>query len=257
MSPAEGGGMEINMKNEIERQKCRIHSWEHLEKAYNNPMLMVQKECAKAVPGVGLGVSITDSLLSSLIQKQIQKNHKELLKCLKDASPEIVLEDVSEEEFIMDYVNLHIVVERLRSNEKIQFLANLFISAHCGQTCCNLDEYDEMINRLNMLSLREISMLQILHKYGESTEVFYEQIQDELDLAKDMTDSLLTSITKTGFCKEKTGVYLNYQGNSFYTTDLFSRFLALINVDDGLSEEDRIQRKKTRDEGTVYSIIEE
>ena len=100
-------------------------------------------------------------------------------------------------------------------------------------------------------------MLRILHKYGESTEVFYEQIQDELDLTKDMTDSLLTSITKTGFCKEKTGVYLNYQGNSFYTTDLFSRFLALINVDDGLSEEDRIKRKKTRDEGIVYSIIEE
>ena len=49
MPPAEGGGMEINMKNEIERQKCRIHSWEHLGKTYNNPILMVQKECAKAV----------------------------------------------------------------------------------------------------------------------------------------------------------------------------------------------------------------
>ena len=36
--------------------------------------------------------------------------------------------------------------------------------------------------------------------------------------------------TRTGFCKEKVGAYLGYEGDVYYTTSLFESFLKCIGV---------------------------
>lgn len=249
------GGLHVD--KELRKAKNKTKFWEQIENTYNITLVSTAKEGAKAVPGPGVAIAIGDAFFDSVIQRQVAKNRQELLKCLKSASSDITLTNVSDEEFIMDYVNLQNVTDRLRSNEKIQIMANLFVSAHCGDTLCNFDEYDEMLERINSLSLREITLLRILHKHGESTRAFYAEAENELHLSEDITNSLLTSITKTGFCKEKTGAMLNYNGNSFYTTDLFSRLLVLIKVEDGLTVEERERRKKAREEGLIYERIVE
>ena len=85
------------------------------------------KEGAKAVPGPGVAIAIGDAFFDSVIQRQVAKNRQELLKCLKSASSDITLTNVSDEEFIMDYVNLQNVTDRLRSNEKIQIILNTIL----------------------------------------------------------------------------------------------------------------------------------
>ena len=42
--------------------------------------------------------------------------------------------------------------------------------------------------------------------------------------------NILSAVTRTGFCKEKVGAYLGYEGDVYYTTPLFENFLKCIGV---------------------------
>lgn len=215
-------------------------NWEDALKALEeNTLVVTTKEVVKSVPGAGTVVAAADTFLSNMLHKKIEANRRQLLECLKAASPNYTIHSVSKEEFIVDFMNLRDVTDRLRSNEKIQFMANLFVSTHCGEAGYDLDEYDEMLERMNRLSLREIKLLCLLHKYGETTEEFYGQAGKEFGLDKEVINNILSSMTQSGFCKEKVGTYLGYTGNVYYTTELYARFLQLIGVDDRLSDEDR------------------
>lgn len=233
-------------------------NWEDALKALDeNTLVVTTKEVAKSVPGVGTVVAAADAFLGNVLNKKVEANRRKLLECLKGASPNFTIHTVSKEDFIVDFMNLRTVTDRLRSNEKIQFMANLFVSTHCGEDDYDLNEYDEMLERMNRLSLREIKLLCLLHKYGETTGEFYEQASKEFGLDKEVINNMLSSITQSGFCKEKVGTYLGYTGNTYYTTELYARFLQLISVDDGLSDEERNRRKKDRGDGVMTATTEE
>ena len=139
----------------------------------------------------------------------------------------------------MDYVNLQNVTDRLRSTKDTNHGKSLY--PHCGDNLCNFDEYDEMLERINSLSLREIHF-RILRKHGESTRAF---VSRSNHLSEDITNSLLTSITKT-FAK-KNRCHVKLQRYSFYTTDLFSRLLVLIKVEIRTVEERERRKRQGRD----------
>lgn len=222
-------------------------NWEDALKALDeNTLVVTTKEAAKAVPGAGTVVAAADAFLCNVLNKKVEENRRKLLESLKAASPNYTIHSVSKEEFIVDFMNLRDVTGRLRSNEKIQFMANLFVATHCGENDDGLDEYDEMLERINRLSLREIKLLCLLHKYGETTEEFYGQAGEEFCLDKEVINNMLSSMTQSGFCKEKVGAYLGYTGNVYYATELYARFLQLIGVDDVLADEERERQRKDR-----------
>lgn len=233
-------------------------NWEDALKALDeNSLVVTTKEVAKAIPGAGTVVAAANAFLCNVLHKKVEANRRKLLESLKAASSNYTIHSVSKEDFIVDFMNLRDVTDRLRSNEKIQFMANLFVSTHCGENDDGLDEYDEMLERINRLSLREIKLLCLLRKYGETTEEFYGQASEEFSLDKEVINNMLSSMTQSGFCKEKVGAYVGYTGNVYYTTELYARFLQLIDVDDGLSEEDRKQRRKAGEDDVMSDVQEE
>ena len=70
-------------------------------------------------------------------------------------------------------------------------------------------------------------------------------------MEKEMVNNILSSMTQSGFCKEKIGTYTGYTGNVYYTTDLFSRFLKLIHIDDNVGEKEKEQRHKHSEEDVL------
>lgn len=237
---------------ELKKQIKITGYWEDALRAIDENMLVVAtKSAEKSIPGVGTAVSVLDDLSTNALKKKVDKSRKELVACLKKASPNFTLDSVSDEDFITDFANLYEANLRLRSNEKVQFMANLFVSAHCGEVLCGLDEYDEMLERLNRLSLREIKLLYLLHKHGGTSEKFYKDAGEELGIETELINNMLSSITQSGFCKEKVGAFLSYTGNTYYTTELYSRFLSLIHIDDGVGTEEKERRKKKREEGAL------
>lgn len=218
-------------ESELDNQIRKTGHWEKLQKfATENMFVVAAKEYVKSVPEIGSYAAVVEAVLSNILDKKVKENRRILLESLKQASPQYTIGSVSTEDFIMDYMNLQSSVERLRSNEKIQFMANLFVSAHCGNIICNLNEYDEMLQKLNYLSFREIALLDLLHIYGYNSNDFYKHAKQDLNISKEICIGLLTSISQTGFCKEITGAYPG-EGDCFVITELYNRFLELIHVE--------------------------
>ena len=57
-----------------------------------------------------------------------------------------------------------------------------------------------------------------------------EDIRKDCGIEKDEVKNILSAVTRTGFCKEKVGAYLGYEGDVYYTTSLFESFLKCIGV---------------------------
>lgn len=237
----------------VEKQIQDTYNWESVARGSDNVFVNMTEAMVEAIPEIGVLFAAGNEAYKKAISHALTQSRKNLIECLKNSSATFTLESVSKEDFIINFSNLYQAVIRLRSNEKVQLMTNLFASAHFGKALCDLDEYDEMIERLNRLSLREIKILQLLHvqKDGITNNGFYEQIKEEYGMEKEIVNNILSSMTQSGFCKEKVGTYTGYTGNIYYTTDLFSRFLKLIHIDDNVCEKEKEQRHKHREEDVL------
>ena len=160
--------------DKLQKQINKTRTWEDIARAVeDNSLVTVTKSIAKVAPGVGNVVSAADDNLTKIIDKNVQKRRKKLVEYLQMASPTYTFDTISEE-FIIDFANLYSAVMRLRSNEKIQMMVQMFVSAHCDSDVTekddyDLEEYDEMLEKINRLSLREIKLLYLLHKHGTTS----------------------------------------------------------------------------------------
>lgn len=101
------------------------------------------------------------------------------------------------------------------------------------------DEYEEMLQSLEQMSIRELSLLQILKTFElaqawdrnqnelQSTRVYWHRFQAEacsaLQISKQELPGYLTRLSRTGMYCEFTGTYLDYEGGVGRTTPLFAR----------------------------------
>lgn len=239
--------------DKLQKQINKTRTWEDIARAVeDNSLVTFTKSIAKVSPGAGNVVSVADDNLTKIIDKNVQKRRKKLVEYLQMASPTYTFDTISEE-FIIDFANLYSAVMRLRSNEKIQMMVQMFVSAHCDSDVTekddyDLEEYDEMLEKINRLSLREIKLLYLLHKHGTTSNEFYSESKEALGISTELINNMLLSITQTGFCKEKVGMYLGYTGNQYYTTELYSRFLKMIHVEDGISDDEKKVRLQNQQE---------
>lgn len=242
-------------KEKIQSVVNDLRSSEEIYEILKNPILRTASDMGKCVPALAPVVSLSDNVALASVERRIVENRHKLVEMLRKCKPNITLDDINNADFILDYAKLQEAVERLRSNEKIEFLASLFAYYHIDVMDADLEEYDEMLRRINELSMREIKLLKLLDDHLKTCDEFYRVAEAELALDKDMVNSMLTSLTKTGFCKEKTGAILDYSGNSFSTTVLFDRFLKIIGVERNSDEARETERVTARNSDGVISFI--
>lgn len=154
-----------------------------------------------------------------------------------------------------DYDILHIAyltqqtLLKIRQQEKIKLLADLFIS-YChklksDQNDLLNDKYEFILQIIENLSLQEFHLLNILYSCeiqslslagadNKLTEVskywdkFIARTINDLNISQDYIEALLTKLNGAGLYQTITGMYLGYTGNKGYLTPIFYELVSFI-----------------------------
>lgn len=195
-------------------------------------------------------MGIIDGFLEiELVKSQKEKIHKFLMIILADPHT-ITTDQVDRVTCISELARTIEVIKRLAKNDKIKYIANLFKNTFFTKnTIVDVDEYEEMLRNLDDLSYREITLLGLLVQcekdfnpnHNRSSlelprkvfERFIVIAQEKMQLDKNKTISIVSGMTRTGFCREITGSYstygdLSYVGGIFYPTKLVDELIEKI-----------------------------
>lgn len=219
---------------DVKKKLDRIEKINNFEGGYLVKLLGIGAGVADlTVPGIGVAFDGIKDLSEKIIQDSLIKKRKELMEIIM-LNKELITVDMIDESFIVELANTIRVVDRLATNDKVKYIGNLFRNTFCCDLKANIDEYEEWLQNLNQLSYRQIQILKLLYDNEQSykeKEVyvnFYKEVEEKFEIEREETESILTSASKSGFCREKVGAILGYKGGEFYTTDYFKKFIERI-----------------------------
>ncbi|MGG7160220.1 hypothetical protein [Clostridium baratii] len=222
----------MNEEEKMKKIENELKRGESVDKLINNPISKGLKAGLLSLlpTGVGDGINETiDEAIDLTLGYFRNKKQEEFFDIIRNSNT--ITKEMVKVDFVMGYIKALEAVNRLSTNAKVKYIANLFKNTFCIEGEKNIDEYEEWLANLSSLSYREIKILIMLYesnKKDEKKEVFYKNIEKELGLDEENTIAILTSASKSGFCKEKVGAIVGYTGGEFYTTNYFERFLEKI-----------------------------
>lgn len=225
------------MKEESELIMTEYKNSQEFKDIIDNPVVETLLTISSIIPGANLA-AIT---LRKFISNHEKKKMYDFLNCIANDNG-VTMDDVKHYEVIMAFIKTLEAVNTLTRREKIIQYANMFseFAKKEKRTDEDVDEYDELLNQFNQLSLREIELLHNLQKieaentlknstndvvtyYEKSWDAFIEFYNKEYTYS-DLV-SIMSGISRTGFCVCDWSTKWN-RDNSLvvYTT---SRFLKL------------------------------
>lgn len=159
-----------------------------------------------------------------------------------------------------DYDVLHsayltqLALLKIRQKEKIKLFASLFVSyfnkvtRDYSKISCYSDEYEQLINIIEPVSIEEWEILIILHKQellnkkmniinnatllitiDQHWDSFLIEVKHRLNLDKAYVEAILTKLNGTGLYQTITGMYLGYTGNKGYLTPIYYKLIGFLN----------------------------
>lgn len=194
-------------------------------------------------------IPIISSGLNSGVAKALEMHQKMKLEKLFEIILEdndITIDDIEDVECIMEIAKTMDVVNRLIRNDKIKYLGKLLKNSIKDGDNRNVDEFEELLNKLSELSLREINMLHLLYDEEEritkvdnnkqeifnpeeSWESFIHKAKSEYKLNETEIISLMLGIMRTGFCVGEWKAYLNASATLvMYTSPEYRKLLKKI-----------------------------
>lgn len=215
-------------KESFEIEKARFQNSETIGDIISNPVIKSALDLLTEIPGAG---NLARNVLEQGVAEFQKKKKEEFLDYILESGELIVQKDIIDVTFIMELAKTMEVLNRLATNEKIIYIANLFRNSLLQGEERDIDLYEENLKRLDDLSIREITILAKLYQHNGNNEAFYEDVKQSYSMDKDEIKNVLASVTRTGFCKEKVGAYLSYGGDAYHTTVLFEKFLQKIGIE--------------------------
>lgn len=186
-----------------------------------------------------------NNIFLELIKKnyftEIQLKNLELFLNSLNTGPDVpnsILDDFD----LINLKNAFEIIEKLKSNEKIKFLANLFNKS--WSKSISQREYDEYVNILTRISYQDIEILKMLNdfesnfigktspNFSEHQQVYYqkwnsyflEPTASKLSISTDVLYAKLSILVSIGVCTTSGTGFL--QSVPFYrTTDYFRIFI--------------------------------
>lgn len=239
----------MNNNENLENTKMSLYNAEQLENIKNNPVVKSTiLSLLKTVPIIG---ELIDRTIDVALTKFQESKRNELLDIILSDSDNITTEMVNDVEFIINFSKTLDAVNRLGSNDKVKYFANVIKNGYFANEKIDNGEFEEYLFALSTLSYRQINILVDLYMHEKNNVKEYDgedETQKDNKLAgrfepwKDFVDSVITkysiteedvvsilsSISRTGFCNEITGTYFDYGGGVFYITNSCKRFIRMI-----------------------------
>ena len=215
---------------------------------------------SSVISGITAAVPLVGSLMSegvNLIFNDFQiKKRKEFLDIILSESDKITSDMVNDIEFIINFAKMLEVINRLSSNDKIKYFANLMKNGYFTNDKIINDEFEEYLDILNRLSYREINYLLFMKdqenkfsklrktrkniNYHISWNRFNRLFSEKFNTKGYY---IYLKLKSTGFVEEELEVDTDIDGDedsgyslrsadistgSFYTTEAFKRFSEII-----------------------------
>ncbi len=239
----------MSNKEDFESTKLSLINSEQLEEIKNNPATKATiLSVIKAIPVLG---ELIDGTIDASLNKFQQNKRTELLDIILRTPETITTEMVNDVEFIINFAKTLEAVNRLGSNDKVRYFANIIKNGYLSNQRITDGEFEEYLYALSTMSYRQINILIDLYIYEknniteyvgedetkknnkltvryESWNLFVENVTKKYNITPEDVISILTSISRTGFCNEITGAYFDYTGGVFYITNSCKRFKEMI-----------------------------
>ena len=239
----------MNYNENLENAKMTLYNAEQVEDIKNNPVVKVTiLSVLKAVPVIG---DLLDGTIDTALTKFQENKRNELLDIILSNSENITTEMVNDVEFIINFAKTLDAVNRLGSNDKVKYFANVIKNGYFESEKIDNSEFEEYLYALSTLSYRQINILIDLYIHEKNNvkesnskdetqkdnklagrfepwKDFVDNVAEKYSITEEDVVSILSSISKTGFCNEITGTYFDYSGGVFYITKSCKKFVNLI-----------------------------
>lgn len=110
-------------KDNFEIAKAILHNSETIADIFSNPMIKSGIDILGEIPGIG---SASKNMIEQEVARFQKRKREEFLGYIAESKELIVNKDVADVPFLMELARTLEVVDRLATNEKIIFIANLF-----------------------------------------------------------------------------------------------------------------------------------
>lgn len=152
----------MKKSDKLEKIKQSLNNSEDLVDIKNNPIVKVTiLSVIKAVPILG---DLIDSSLDNCLTIFQENKRNELIKLIL-SNVNITSDMVNDVEFILNFAKTLEAVNRLSSNDKIRYFANLVKNGYFTANKVENDLFEEHLRLLTTLSFREIEYLYFLYQY--------------------------------------------------------------------------------------------
>jgi hypothetical protein len=206
----------------------------------DNPMSQGIIGALNLIPGLA---DSAKAVAAELI-KERQKKKLDIICNIIFEDCSVVSEMIKNVDTLYEFFKMIEVANKLTSNEKVVYLANLFKNSFISNSNCSLDEFEEYLLRLNDLSFREIGILKLLYdceieasKEFEGKEIdndkYYSSIYNNLlilgtkeyNISQNELAAILRGTIRSGFCEDMVFTYLGQSKQLYCVTDYFINFV--------------------------------
>ncbi|HPG91844.1 MAG TPA: hypothetical protein PK675_00360 [Clostridia bacterium] len=146
--------------DKFEYKKKTLITAEKLVSIYNNPVVKTVKNFIDEFPLLGkLLANITDNTLGSALKNHQAKKRKDFENFLLNTDKTITTEMVKDVEFIMNLVKSIEVIDRLTTNDKVVYFANLLRNAYLNGEKIQSDNFDNLFEKIKLMTKSDIDLL--------------------------------------------------------------------------------------------------
>ena len=224
----------------------------------SNPLIRAIVQVAISPVPHGIGSAI-DTYLTSKVENMREERLRHFFSKLADGSHVLTEELIQSEDFLHAYFSTLKAALNSRRKVKINLFAQLLLTA-CREQHLSSEKYEEFLNILDDLSVRELHILLILKNFEDAQtpkldtnrenendlqvansfwKDFEAMVQNKYTVSSSELRAILNRLNRTGLYETFHGTYLDYTGGKGKLTPVFSEFVYWIQAEEeGFSQED-------------------
>lgn len=232
---------------ELNVRKVELEMAKDVSEIRRNPIVETFVTYAKTfVPFIG---DLIDTSVNCVLEEYQNKKRMDFCEYILDTPELITKEKVSDVDFLIEFGKTMDVINKLAQNEKLIYISGLFKNTFITKDKYDVSEYEEWLRRLDELSYREIELLVCLYntevdyykadydsqktviEYQKVVDVWFEFLKKAerlLDISQESIESIILSITRTGFVKQEDIDIRESTLKVYYVSDYFVRFIKRI-----------------------------
>lgn len=237
----------------MEKAKKEVNSVDKAKELKNSHLGVGISALLSLIPGAG---PFIDGEINKKINEFQDEKRNKLIDTILCNNNNITSEMVNDIEFIFNFSKTCEVVSKLATNDKVEYFGNLIKNSYLVGAKVENDVFEEYLNILNDMSVREINYLVFLKEKIDEMKTIKKKLkwhkficdfEDKFNIPKENVYNIYYRLKRTGFVDEELSVSsssvsgdedIGYELDSadidsdrFFLTNLFDDFYnKIINV---------------------------